>query len=499
MPLIDTLYGKLIAVLLGFGAIMIAMTLLVMRMSQEAYQMEMNQRMFRPLAQQLASSDVVHARPGSEAGINARRLQTVREQLLPMNTAIEVYLLNSEGKVLSSSTPPETVKLDYVGLPPLQACMETPENLPILGDDPREPAKPAIFSVASLENDGYVYVTLKNRGEQDSFAQQLMKTYKVREGMWLATGGLAAALLASLLMLSFITRPLRRLSKAMEELRRGDFNAPPAPVAELAPTRDEIGRLGQTFDQMAERIHTQVHHLKEVDGTRRELVANISHDLRTPLASLQGYLETLLLKEQSLSAEEKRSYLEIAARQTVRLGNLVTKLFELTKLDNSAATLSPEPFMLSELAQDVVQKFSLPAVNKDVRMTVTSTDALPPVLADIGLMERVFENLLENALRHTAAGGWIEIRLFGSRREGRDEVQVELVDTGCGIPHEELPKIFDRFYRVEKSRTDAAESAGLGLAIVKRVLELHGSSIAVVSNVGAGTTFSFRLPAARRT
>jgi signal transduction histidine kinase len=239
---------------------------------------------------------------------------------------------------------------------------------------------------------------------------------------------------------------------------------------------------------MAQRIRTQVRDLKEVDETRRELVANISHDLRTPLASLRGYLETLVMKEDSLSAEEKRQYLTIAVEQSARLSMLIAKLFELAKLDAALASAFPEPFPISELAQDVAQKFDLAAKKKRVNLIADFPADTPAVCADVGLIERVLENLVENALKHTEAGGRVSIKL----KPGESRVSVEVGDTGCGIAPEHLPLIFDRFYRVEKSRHD--QSAGLGLAIVKRILELHESTINVESTPGAGTRFTFNLP-----
>jgi signal transduction histidine kinase len=221
---------------------------------------------------------------------------------------------------------------------------------------------------------------------------------------------------------------------------------------------------------------------------RRELVANISHDLRTPLASLQGYLETLHLKAVQLTAEERRTYLEIALKQTEQLSGLVSRLFDLAKLDSGQVILAQEPFALGDLVQDIVQEFDLTASNKGITLKASIRPDLPLVLADIGLMERVLRNLIENALRYTDAGGTVTVTT------GREEngAMIEVADTGVGIPAEELPRIFDRFYRVEKSRGLAAGSAGLGLAIAKRILDLHGSVISVTSEPGK-TVFRFTL------
>ncbi len=320
---------------------------------------------------------------------------------------------------------------------------------------------------------------------------QLMKTYSVREAMWLITGGLVFTLLASIMLVSMFTRPLRRLSAAMDRFEAGaiDGNSD-ATHAIPCPGHDEICRLENAFNHMANRIRNQVRDLRRMDDTRRELIVNISHDLRTPLASVQGHLETLLIKDGTLSADEERSYLEIATRETARLSKLIGKLFELAKLDAVEVELSPEPFSLPELVQDLTQKFNLAALNRKIVLSTDLAPKLPLVRGDIGLIERVLENLTENALRHTPEAGQVGIRLSAAAAGG---IQVEVWDTGCGIPTAELPKIFERFYRLEKSRSDGSESAGLGLAIVKRILELHGSNATVESHIGAGTNFRFQL------
>jgi len=254
---------------------------------------------------------------------------------------------------------------------------------------------------------------------------------------------------------------------------------------------DEIDRLTFTFKQLVERIQTQMAQLKEADMLRRELVANVSHDLRTPLATLQGYIETLFIKDQSLSAEERKQHLEIAIQHCERLSKLVGELFELAKLDSHETKLRHEPFNIAELAHDVVQKFALSAREKQIKIQIDHKQNLPFVYADIAMIERVIENLLENAVRHTASGG--TIRLTFSPHNG--DIAVCVSDTGCGIATEDLPFIFDRFYQKDSNQRGKPGYSGLGLAIAKRILELHNRTINVESTMGAGTNVTFFLPA----
>jgi len=225
---------------------------------------------------------------------------------------------------------------------------------------------------------------------------------------------------------------------------------------------------------------------------RRELIANVSHDLRTPLATLQGYLETLQLKEESLSEDERRLYLDIALRHSRRLGTLVSELFELSKLDSYDGELQREPFALGELVHDVLQEFQLQANEKGVTLKPSLTGQLPFVVANVGLMERVLQNLVDNALRHTEEGGTVTVELSP---EPRGEVTVQVRDDGCGIAEDDLPHVFERFYRRDRSNEAPGGAGGLGLAITKRALELHGSEIEVRSQLGVGTDFCFRLQA----
>jgi signal transduction histidine kinase len=256
---------------------------------------------------------------------------------------------------------------------------------------------------------------------------------------------------------------------------------------------DEIDRLGATFRQMTERINQQMEKLEKSDTMRRELVANVSHDLRTPLATLRGYMETLLMKDESLSAEERRKYLKIAISHCERLSTLITDLFELAKLDAQDTVVHFEPFSISELVQDVVQKFELTAQGKNITIATNIGKELPFAYADIALIERVLENLLGNAIRHTPEEGSVSIVM----NHENEHITVRISDTGQGIPEEDLPRVFDRFYQLDRSRKGKAGHSGLGLAITRKIIDLHKSTIGVESRTGSGSAFTFDLPVHR--
>jgi signal transduction histidine kinase len=224
---------------------------------------------------------------------------------------------------------------------------------------------------------------------------------------------------------------------------------------------------------------------------RAELIANVSHDLRMPLVAMRGYLELLARGDDALSSEERRGYVAIALRQCEQLGRLVDELSELARLDSRGVRLARERFAVAELASDVVRKFALAAERRGVELAAVAGERLPLVDADLGLIERVLDNLIDNALRHTPAGGSVRIAID---RES-DGVRVRVRDTGAGIATDELPHVFDRHWRGAASGS-LASGGGLGLAIAQRILSLHGGRVDVESELARGSCFSFSLPAA---
>ena len=323
--------------------------------------------------------------------------------------------------------------------------------------------------------------------------QMLEVEHLVELATALIIGTVAFSLGAALIVFKLLTERLSTLAEAMEAFRVGSLKTADA-LPRGNPRGDEVDRLGHAFREMSERIIDQFRELQAADETRRELLANVSHDLRTPLTSMQGYLEMLLIHEGRLSPEEHHSYLQVATRHCVRLGRLVDDLFELTKLEGRETRLQREDFPLQELAQDVAQKFALRAANRNIRIDTGFDPDSPPVRADLALIERLLDNLMENALRHTPAGGHIHIHQGPSG----DAVEIRVQDSGEGIPAAQIAHVFDRYYQVDRGESGAAGAAGLGLAIARRIVELHAGEIAVESVVGEGTCVVVRLPAAAR-
>jgi signal transduction histidine kinase len=252
--------------------------------------------------------------------------------------------------------------------------------------------------------------------------------------------------------------------------------------------KGELSEFADSFNEMADTIVRNIEDMKTMDNLRRELVANVSHDLRTPLAAVQGYIETILLKSESLSEEDRKKYMHTILSSTERLKKLVEELFELSKLEARETKPKPEAFSIAELVQDVQQKNQIIAESKKIDLKLNFPYDLPLVYADIGMMEKVLQNLIDNAIKFTPAGGSVTIRLqnFGNK------IITFVKDSGSGIRKDDLKYIFDRYHKAD-NKSSSNEGLGLGLAIVKKILEIHNIKINVESKEGEGTTFSFEI------
>ena len=488
--MIKSLYTKLAIALFALFCLLGISIFILTQFTSDMYQQEVVQKLNRDLASQIvAQKNLIQGDQVSE-----KDLKELFKMLMVVNPSIEIYLLDPNGKILAFSAPPGKVKQNRVDLTPIKKWFEDDVVYPLTGDDPRNPGRKKVFSVARIPKEGqlkaYLYIILG--GEIfDSIAQKLKSSYIMQLSVLWIIASVLFALVTGLLLFAYLTRRLKRLSMIVDSF---DLTQTTARLqsffSEDRQHGDEIDRLAFAFKQLVDRIQTQMENLKQADTLRRELIANVSHDLRTPLATLQGYIETLFLKNNCLTTEERQHHIEIAILHCERLSKLVEELFELAKLDSHETRAHYETFNINELAYDVVQKFNLAAEERHINIQIDHVQSLPFVNADIAMIERVIENLLDNAVRHTAEGG--SIRLTFSLQNGN--IAVSISDTGCGISEEDLPHIFDRFYQRNRSQDPKAGHSGLGLAITKRILELHNKSIIVKSTAGSGTTFTFFLP-----
>ncbi|WP_445371338.1 sensor histidine kinase [Methylomonas sp. HW2-6] len=399
-----------------------------------------------------------------------RIAQFRQNSLLPLQ--IGLAELNTDGgRLLAGSAPDAALALLNSGADrTLAATVDTAQGRYLGRILPLPAADPAQGIVALLQ----IKFT-------DAFAGY-------RRMLLLAAGvlllGLLATLAGSVVIARNLSRPLRALAGAGDRVVNGDFAA-----SALTGRSDELGRLADTFVRAAQ-LAGQLGELRQKDQERRELVATMSHDLRTPLAALRGFLETMQRKADTLPANEQQHFLDTALRQTEKVSRLAQELFELAKLECDDASLNPEPFNLAELLQDVAQKYRLQAEQRGLTLRAELRPALPVVVADIGLIERLLTNLIDNALRHTPTGG--TVRLDAWPADGR--VAVSVADTGIGISPEYLPTLCD--WDSPLARRARADGGGFGLIVVGKIAQLHGSRLDVDSTLGVGSEFRFDLPLA---
>ncbi len=479
-----SLYWKISAIFLLLLVVIGALYAYLTIYTVEAYVQEATQKVSAPLAQRIVDK-VTMIREGE---VNREVAEEVFVNAAMLNPGIEIYLLEPDGSILAASVDRSRVERDRIDLEPIHAFLATSGASYVAGDDPLDTAARKVFSAAPVVIEdvlqGYVYVILRG-AEYDSAVGMLQDSYILRYGRTLLLISLVAAAVLGLIVIYLLTGKLRRIHAAVEAFERGDYESQ-IPIR----SNDELDRLAAAFNSMAKTTQRNVQEIKRSDALRRELVANVSHDLRTPLASLHGYVETLLLKEEALDADERRSYLHTIRRATEKLTRLVGQLFELSKLDARQVEPSREVFDLSELTHDVIHKFAPRAEQRGIDLTMRPAPRALFVDGDIAMIERALENLVENALRYTQQQGSVSVNV----ERLSSMAQISVSDNGPGIPSEEIANIFDRFYRLDKSRSNDAEGAGLGLAITRKILEAHDGKISVESEIGKGSTFTISLP-----
>lgn len=483
--LVNRLYLKISVIFLAVLVLFAVIALYVSVKAARDYSIEVNQRMNRNLAQ----STVEVISPLMKDGIiSEEAVADIMHSMMVINPIVEVYLLNPEGQILKYVAPDKVVKLEQVSLNPIQKFLSDPEHSIIYGDDPRNPGESKTFSAAEIVLDnklaGYIYIVLASQ-EYISNEQAVLGSYILGLSVRSVIIILLISALVGLLAIWMITKKLNPIIQGISKFKKGKLSTR-IPVK----SNDELDRIGLVFNEMADTIQQNIQELKGVDNLRRELISNVSHDLRTPVASIQGYAETLILKQGKISDEEQRKYLDVIYKSCGKLKKLVEDLFELSKLQTKQVKPNPEPFSIAELVYDIANKYRILSQKKGISVNTVVSKELPLVEADISMIDRVLQNLIDNSMKFCKEGDTINIEID---TKVPHRVEVRVADSGQGIRQEDLPHVFQRYY---KGREDQ-QSTGLGLAIVQKIIELHQSTIEVFSQFGKGTTFVFDLPVAR--
>jgi signal transduction histidine kinase len=314
---------------------------------------------------------------------------------------------------------------------------------------------------------------------------------------------LMAALGVGVVLARGLTRPFPAMAAVAQQLAAGHVGRR-IPVG----TSDEIGVLATTFNQMADRLEATIRELTEdrarlrqLESIRKDFVANVSHELRTPLTSIKGYVEALL-DDGMTDRETAERFLRIALTQADRLNLILDDLLQLSQIESGQVRLKEEPVSLPGVVDRTLAVIKPMADKKGHTVTVDIPPTVPSLLGDEPRLVQVMTNLLDNAVKYTPDRGQIHISarttagLAPEAISGRPSVEVSVADTGIGIPDADRPRVFERFYRVDKARSRELGGTGLGLAIVKHIVEGHQGQVWVQPNTPRGSRFMFRLPSA---
>ncbi|QBN18295.1 sensor histidine kinase [Flavobacterium nackdongense] len=413
-------------------------------------------------------------------------LEEMFHHVRAINPSLEVYLVDPKGKIIAWYPPERKIALKQINLKPVLSFIAN-ANSYIKGDDPLNPSQQKVFSASPLTMNNmlyaYIYVVL-NGEQQEAASNSLFGGYLLKLGARTMGITLLFTFLIGLLIIRIITNNYSKILTVMQQFRQGDLKA----RVEFKSMGDER-QLGEMFNEMADILTLNIDKLNEVENLRRELIANVSHDLRTPIAIIRGYVETLQMKEETITIEERKQYINTVRESAEKLERLVNELFELSKLEANQVLAKKEPFIISELVSDISSKYQLIAETKNISINTVLSKELPPVFADVSLIERVMQNLIDNALKFTPSGGKIEIKTIKSTD---NNIEISVTDNGIGIPENDREQIFARYYKANNF-TDLKNSTGLGLAIAKKILDLHQSTLDLVSKENAGSSFIFKL------
>ncbi|MDZ7360322.1 MAG: ATP-binding protein [candidate division KSB1 bacterium] len=316
---------------------------------------------------------------------------------------------------------------------------------------------------------------------------EVERTLKEMRWSIFAGGGLALLIIGfvSFMVSSRLTMPIRELAKVAESVKRGDTEAHFKHHAD-----DELGELADLLNEMLAKLRQDWQKIQKLETMRSQFLGNVSHELRTPIFAVQGYLETLL-EDNVENPQVRKDFIEKAHRQAARLNNLLADLIDISRIESGEMKMSFRYFDLHDWLKKQVAEMQAVAHEYNVALALVNSESRRPlsVLGDRERLAQVMTNLITNAIKYNVPGGKVDV----GYRESADHVEIFAADTGRGIPAEHLPRIFERFYRVDKERSRAVGGTGLGLAIVKHIVEAHDSAVKVQSELGKGSIFSFVL------
>jgi len=386
------------------------------------------------------------------------------------------YILDgTTGEVLETSEPNKNTRVNIT----LNALKAIRGENALRGNSRAEYMDVAVPIGGSGENVGFVVYIIDNKQTVQNLNDEIFTL--ILEAVLI---GFAISIAITLIISKTLLSPIQGMTKAAEAMADGDFSR-----KIRVESGDEIGILAKTFNDMAAQIETMLEELKKAEKLRREFVANVSHELRTPLTSIRTYAETIS-DNKGIPEETEEEFLRVIINESDRMTKIVQDLLELSRFDSGNSSMTFEEFSIEQSLRDVHAAIALEARKRSHVFDLELEWKLPVITGDRARIEQVLMNIISNALKYTPDGGKITISCGSSA----DSIWVSVEDTGIGIPQEDLGRVFDRFYRVEKARSREAGGTGLGLSIAKEIVARHGGDLTVESTHGAGTTVTMTLP-----
>lgn len=449
--MIRTLYVRLVLVFISIVLISLFISFFI---SSSRYRGEAEMQIDRYLMRQAKQVITLH---------QSGRVKEIETFLKTLPLQYHVWIYNKNGEIDTISTQAQRVERPF-----RQRAISRVLNGETYRGRPKD--GPPFFRVVGLpfEKQGDRYAlfiqlhVMELQFEINQFLTRVLTTVFI------------LGIIQILIVAHYLVKPIRSLTSATKKLSQGKFD-----VRVNIKRGDEIGTLAHSFNQMAEELGS-------LEQMRKDFISNVSHEIQSPLTSLRGYSE--MLKEDTLTADERKRYLTIMQEEIQRLSRLSENLLKLAALESAHPPFHPQPTSLDEQLRQVVVSMEPQWSAKRLQLDLSLEKA--NALADPDQLKQVWINLLSNSIKFTPEGGTLRIRV----KEKDSSVEVQIADTGMGIPSDALPHIFDRFYTADPSRSRSKSGNGLGLSIAKKIVELHQGEIHAESEEGNGTSFIVRLP-----
>ncbi len=441
---------------------------------------------------QLLNKDVAahiakFASPFDRFGINKRKADSVFKNVMILNPSTEVYFLDTAGNIMDFYGPNKEIKLWKVPLENIDKFILAKGEEYVKSPDPKDQSQDKIFSAAEVivksKKLGYIYVILGSN-EYKNVSDLLFKSHISNLAIKAFIFIILLSIALSLLYIQSIQKRFNSMVKVLEKFQNGDFNA-----RFKIKDNDELASVSLAFNKMADLLTYNIDQLTKSEMERKDFIANISHDLLTPLSIARGYAETIVIKKHEISQKEIDNYVDMIQKKMLQVEHMVKQLFELTKMESPGFKANKESFVLSEIVQETVNTFQLTASQKDLNLKCIQCQYHVWVNADIKLMERVIQNLVDNAVKNTRENGIITVAL----RVENNNLIFDVENTGDLLSEELINWINSEEAKDAESANKPARS-GLGLVIVKKILRLHGSVLKAHHVNDSGNIFSFSLP-----